>query len=139
VTGTVTYIGVDQTQPVKLGQILVQLDSQDADVSLGQAKANLAQTVRDVVQLFADERRQEAVLYAQQAQLTLANQELARDRGLIGFARDFTGGTGSHRAERAKCRSGHQASAGISRVGPGRRSQARSQPRIRGCCWPSRT
>ncbi|MEA3181614.1 MAG: rane fusion protein multidrug efflux system [Gammaproteobacteria bacterium] len=84
VTGTVTYIGVDQTQPVKLGQILVQLDSQDAEVSLSQAKANLAQTVRDVVQLFADERRQEAVLASQQAQLTLANQELARDRGLIG-------------------------------------------------------
>jgi membrane fusion protein (multidrug efflux system) len=84
VTGTVTYIGVDQTQPVKLGQILVQLDSQDAEVSLSQAKANLAQTVRDVVQLFADERRQEAVLAAQQSQLTLANQELARDRGLIG-------------------------------------------------------
>src|SRR5882757_5142703 len=76
VTGTVTYIGVDQTQPVKLGQILVQLDSQDAEVSLAQAKANLAQTVRDVVQLFSDERGQEAVLASQQAQLTLANQEL---------------------------------------------------------------
>jgi membrane fusion protein, multidrug efflux system len=84
VTGTVTYIGVDQTQPVKLGQTLVELDSQDADVTLAQAKSNLAQTVRDVVELFADERRQEAVLYAQQAQLILANQELARDRGLIG-------------------------------------------------------
>jgi membrane fusion protein (multidrug efflux system) len=84
VTGTVTYIAVDQTQPVKLGQILVQLDSQDADVSLATAKANLAQTVRDVAQLFTEEQRQEAALSAQQAQLTLANKELARDRGLIG-------------------------------------------------------
>jgi membrane fusion protein (multidrug efflux system) len=84
VTGTVTYIAVDQTQPVTVGQTLVQLDSQDAEVSLAQTKANLAQTVRDVVQLFADERRQEAVLYAQQAQLALANKELVRDRGLIG-------------------------------------------------------
>src|SRR3954462_9176291 len=34
VTGTVTYIGADQTQSVAVGQILVQLDSKDADVSL---------------------------------------------------------------------------------------------------------
>jgi membrane fusion protein (multidrug efflux system) len=84
VTGTVTYIAVDQTQPVESGQILVQLDTQDADVSLATAKANLAQTVRDVAQLFTEEQRQEAVLSAQQAQLALANKELARDRGLIG-------------------------------------------------------
>lgn len=84
VTGTVTLITVDQTQPVRLGQVLVALDRHDAEVSLQQAKANLAQTVRDVVQLFAEERRQEAMLSAQQAQLTLAQQELNRDRGLIG-------------------------------------------------------
>jgi membrane fusion protein (multidrug efflux system) len=84
VSGTVTFIAFDQTQPVRRGQTLVHLDPHDADVSLSQARANLAQTVRDVVQLFAEERRQEALLYAQQAQLTLANKELARDRGLIG-------------------------------------------------------
>jgi membrane fusion protein (multidrug efflux system) len=84
VSGTVTFIAADETQPVRLGQTLIQLDPHDADVSLSQAKANLAQTVRDVVQLFADGRRQEAMLNAQQAQLTLARKELARDRGLIG-------------------------------------------------------
>jgi membrane fusion protein (multidrug efflux system) len=84
VAGTVTFIAVDQTQAVRGGQVLVQLDPHDADVSLAQAKANLAQTVRDVVQLFAEERRQEAMLLAQQAQLALADKELARDRGLIG-------------------------------------------------------
>src|ERR1700742_2257908 len=42
VTGTVTYIGSDQTQAVQVGQILVQLDPRDADVSLAQSKANLA-------------------------------------------------------------------------------------------------
>jgi membrane fusion protein (multidrug efflux system) len=84
VTGTVTLITVDQTQPVKLGQVLVALDPHDAEVSLEQAKANLAQTVRDVVQLFAEAHRQEAMLTAQQAQVTLADQELNRDRSLIG-------------------------------------------------------
>ncbi|MDB6103112.1 MAG: hypothetical protein JWO52_3111 [Gammaproteobacteria bacterium] len=84
VSGTVTFIAVDQTQPVRQGETLVQLDPKDMDVSLSQAKANLAQTVRDVVQLFTEERRQEALLFAQEAQLSLANKELARDRGLIG-------------------------------------------------------
>jgi membrane fusion protein (multidrug efflux system) len=107
VTGTVTYIGADQTQAVKVGQILVQLDPKDADVQLAQAKANLAQTVRDVVQLFADEKRQEAVLYAQQAQLVLANKELARDRGLVG-----TRGVSQEELERAE-ESARSAEAGI--------------------------
>jgi membrane fusion protein, multidrug efflux system len=69
---------------VQLGQVLVALDPHDAEVSLQQAKANLAQTVRDVMQLFAEEHRQQAMLTAQQAQLTLAEQELHRDRALIG-------------------------------------------------------
>jgi len=107
VTGTVTYIGADQTQPVEVGQILVQLDGKDADVALAQAKANLAQTVRDVVQLFADEKRQEAVLYAQQAQLTRANKELARDRGLVG-----TRGVSQEELERSE-ESARSAEAGI--------------------------
>jgi membrane fusion protein, multidrug efflux system len=107
VTGTVTYIGADQTQPVKVGQILVQLDPKDAEVALAQAKANLAQTVRDVVQLFADEKRQAAVLYAQQAQLIRANKELARDRGLVG-----TRGVSQEELERAE-ENARNAEAGI--------------------------
>jgi len=107
VTGTVTYIGADQTQSVTVGQILVQLDAKDADVALSQAKANLAQTVRDVVQLFSDEKRQEAVLYAQQAQLVRANKELARDRGLVG-----TRGVSQEELERAE-ESARSAEAGI--------------------------
>jgi membrane fusion protein (multidrug efflux system) len=83
VSGTVTEITTDQTQPVRRGQLLVRLDPHDTDVSLAQAKANLAQTVRDVVQLFEQEKRDEAAVAAQEAQLTLANQNLNRDKGLI--------------------------------------------------------
>jgi membrane fusion protein (multidrug efflux system) len=83
VSGTVTEITTDQTQPVQRGQLLVRLDPHDTDVSVAQAKANLAQTVRDVAQLFAQERRDEAAVTAQEAQLTLAQQNLTRDRGLI--------------------------------------------------------
>lgn len=83
VSGTVIAITTDQTQPVQRGQLLVRLDPHDTDISLAQAKANLAQTVRDVAQLFAQERRDDAALTAQEAQLKLAQQNLARDRGLI--------------------------------------------------------
>jgi len=83
VSGTVMQITTDQTQPVTQGQLLVQLDPHDTDVSLAQAKANLAQAVRDVAQLFAQEQRDEAAVSAQEAQLTLANQNLSRDQGLI--------------------------------------------------------
>jgi membrane fusion protein, multidrug efflux system len=83
VSGTVTQITTDQTQPVTRGELLVRLDPHDTDVSLARAKANLAQTVRDVAQLFAQERRDEAALAAAEAQLTLAKQNLARDQGLI--------------------------------------------------------
>jgi membrane fusion protein (multidrug efflux system) len=83
VSGTVTEITTDQTQPVTRGQLLVRLDPHDTDVSLAQAKANLGQTVRDVAQLFSQEKRDEAAVSAQEAQLTLANQNLTRDQGLI--------------------------------------------------------
>ena len=83
ISGTVTQITTDQTQPVTRGQLLVRLDPHDTDVSLAQAKANLGQSVRDVAQLFAQEQRDEASVSAAEAQLTLANQNLTRDQGLI--------------------------------------------------------
>jgi membrane fusion protein, multidrug efflux system len=83
ISGTVTEITTDQTQPVRRGQLLVRLDSHDTDVSLARAEADLAQTVRDVVQLFAQQKRDTAAVAAAEAQLTLANQNLDRDKRLI--------------------------------------------------------
>jgi membrane fusion protein, multidrug efflux system len=83
VSGTVAEITTDQTQAVRRGQLLVRLDPHDTDVSLAQAQANLAETVRDVVQLFAQQTRDEANIAAQEAQVTLAQQNLDRDQGLI--------------------------------------------------------
>jgi membrane fusion protein (multidrug efflux system) len=83
ISGTVTEITTDQTQPVRRGQLLVRLDSHDTDVSLARAKADLGQTVRDVVQLFEQQQRDEAAVAAAEAQLTLANQNLDRDTRLI--------------------------------------------------------
>ncbi len=46
IAGTVVAINTDETQYVHRGQVLVQLDPHDAQISLSQAKANLAETVR---------------------------------------------------------------------------------------------
>lgn len=82
ISGTVVALAADETQYVRQGQPLAQLDNQDADVALAQAEAALAQTVRDVVQLRANERRDEATVAAQRVQFRQAAEDLARDRTL---------------------------------------------------------
>jgi membrane fusion protein (multidrug efflux system) len=83
VSGTVVAIGTDETQFVHQGETLVQLDPHDSEVALAQAKANLAQTVRDVAQLFAQEARDAAAVDTQRVQLAQANEDVERDRPLI--------------------------------------------------------
>jgi len=83
VSGTVVGINADETQFVQQGQLLVQLDPRDSEVALAQAKASLGETVREVAQLFANERRDAATVSAQQIQFTQTSQDLARDQSLV--------------------------------------------------------
>jgi membrane fusion protein (multidrug efflux system) len=83
VAGTVVAINTDETQFVSRGAVLVQLDPRDTQVALAQAKATLAQTVRDVAQLFAQETRDAAALQTQEVQLRQTNEDLDRDIPLI--------------------------------------------------------
>jgi membrane fusion protein, multidrug efflux system len=83
VAGTVIAINTDETQFVRRGEVLVQLDPRDTQVALAQAKANLGQTVRDVAQLFAEEARDAALVQTQRVQLAQADEDVARDRPLI--------------------------------------------------------
>ncbi|MGE5088660.1 MAG: biotin/lipoyl-binding protein, partial [Candidatus Levyibacteriota bacterium] len=53
ISGTVVAIHADDTQFVKAGTPLVQLDRADAKVALDRAEAQLAKTVRDVRAMFA--------------------------------------------------------------------------------------
>ena len=76
VTGTVVSIGADDTDFVKAGQTLVKLDEVDADVALEQAEAQLAQTVREVRTLYADDD-------------TLAAQVALRDADVARLQADF--------------------------------------------------
>jgi len=76
--GTVVSIGADDTDYVKAGQLLVKLDPADARVALEQAEAQLAQTVREVRTLFANNSTLKAQVSLRSADLARAQAEAAR-------------------------------------------------------------
>ncbi len=83
VSGTVIAINTEETRYVRRGEVLVELDPQDADTALAQARASLGQTVREVAQLFAQEARDVAAVDAQQTLFDRAMQDLERDRPMF--------------------------------------------------------
>ncbi|MEO8741054.1 MAG: efflux RND transporter periplasmic adaptor subunit [Casimicrobiaceae bacterium] len=78
ISGTVVAIGADDTQFVKTGQTLVELDQADAKVALEQAESQLARTVREVRGLFATSAQLQATVELRQTELARANDDLAR-------------------------------------------------------------
>ena len=76
--GTVTAIYADDTDFVKAGQPLVQLDPADAKVALDQAEANLAQAVRQVRTLYANNGTLSAQIALRETDITRAQTEVAR-------------------------------------------------------------
>ncbi|MBI1180690.1 MAG: HlyD family efflux transporter periplasmic adaptor subunit [Alphaproteobacteria bacterium] len=83
VSGTVTAIRTEDTDLVHEGDPLVALDPTDKQLALDLAKANLAQTVREVRQLYDNEATLEATVASRQAQLDQARRDLDRDRPLV--------------------------------------------------------
>ncbi|HKJ21641.1 MAG TPA: efflux RND transporter periplasmic adaptor subunit, partial [Gammaproteobacteria bacterium] len=69
VSGTAVAVLVDNTQLVQEGQPLVKLDKTDARVTLAQAEANLAKTVRHVQQLYETEKQLKAKVQMERSQL----------------------------------------------------------------------
>jgi membrane fusion protein (multidrug efflux system) len=91
VGGTVLAIYADDTDYVKAGQPLVQLDPADAKVALEQAEAGLAQTVRQVRTLYANNGSlsaqvdlRNADVNKAQADVARANDDLNRRQSLVG-------------------------------------------------------
>jgi membrane fusion protein (multidrug efflux system) len=78
VGGTVVAIGADDTDHVKAGQLLVTLDPADARVALDQAEAQLAQTVREVRTLYANNSTLKAQIALREADLARAMSNLAK-------------------------------------------------------------
>ena len=78
VAGTVVAINADDTDMVRPGQTLVQLDAADARVALEQAEAQLAQTVREVRTLFVGNGSLSATVALRQADAARAASELSK-------------------------------------------------------------
>jgi membrane fusion protein (multidrug efflux system) len=78
VPGIITSIGADNTDAVKAGQVLVQLDPADALVNLESAQAQLAKTVRQVRSLFATSSSLAATVQMREADVARAKDDLQR-------------------------------------------------------------
>jgi len=78
VAGTVIAVRAEDTDFVKAGQPLVELDRADAKVALEQAEAQLARTVRSVRNLFATDSQIAAVVAQRDTELAKAREDLAR-------------------------------------------------------------
>jgi membrane fusion protein (multidrug efflux system) len=78
VAGTVIAVRADDTDFVKAGQPLGELDRADAKVALEQAEAQLARTVRSVRNLFATDSQIAATVSQRDVDLAKAREDLAR-------------------------------------------------------------
>src|SRR5579883_1692243 len=74
--GFVTSIHTDDTFLVKKGQLLVELDETDFKIALDQAKENLANTVRQVCQMFHDVFAYKAEIGLREAEYIQATWDL---------------------------------------------------------------
>lgn len=81
--GTVVSIGAEDGMKVSAGQVLVQLDPNDAKVAYQQAEANLASTVRQVRGLFNAVDAGQADLAAREVAVRQARADVARRTGLV--------------------------------------------------------
>jgi membrane fusion protein (multidrug efflux system) len=83
IAGTVVSIGAEDGMKVSAGQVLVQLDPNDAKVAYEQTVANLANTVRQVRGLFSAVDAGQADIAAGQVAVQKARADVQRRTGLV--------------------------------------------------------
>src|SRR3546814_4000102 len=77
---TVIGIGADDTQTVRKGSLLVELDPSDTRIALAQAEAALAQSVRHTRGIFVQNDALEADVAVRRADIERAQVDLAKAR-----------------------------------------------------------
>jgi membrane fusion protein (multidrug efflux system) len=83
VPGTVLSLNVDDTQTVRAGQPLLELDPADAKIAEANAEADLARAVRQVRGLFAQGNELKAQIEQREQAERTADSDLERRGGLI--------------------------------------------------------
>lgn len=97
IAGTVVSIASDDTEFVQAGQTLIKFDQSDAHVAAEQAAAQLAQTVREVRVVYANNSSLQSVLATRQLDLERARTDLQRRQNLAN-----TGAISNEEIEHAK-------------------------------------
>ncbi|PWC09969.1 multidrug export protein EmrA [Brenneria roseae subsp. americana] len=82
VTGSVTRVNVDNTDFVKQGDVLVELDPTDAQQAFERAKTALASSVRQTHQLIINSKQYQANIELRQTELNKAQSDLNRREAL---------------------------------------------------------
>jgi membrane fusion protein, multidrug efflux system len=82
-SGIITTILADNTQLVEAGQVLIEIDRHDFEIALEKAKADLADTVRLVAQLFLKVEELEAKYVGAEAELIRANLDYGHRAALV--------------------------------------------------------
>ncbi|HKQ44943.1 MAG TPA: HlyD family efflux transporter periplasmic adaptor subunit [Rhizomicrobium sp.] len=82
VDGTIAQVLVNDTQPVKRGDLLVRLDPADADLAVQQARANYEQAARRVTQYEANVSAALANVAGKEANVKRAQLDLRRRAGI---------------------------------------------------------
>jgi membrane fusion protein (multidrug efflux system) len=78
IDGTIASVAVHDTQSVRRGDLLLRLDTADAQLAVDQARANYEQAVRRIEQADANTHAAEASLTARQSDLTRAELDFRR-------------------------------------------------------------
>ncbi|OTA18074.1 encodes multidrug efflux system [Xenorhabdus vietnamensis] len=89
ISGSVVTINFDNTDFVKSGQSIIQLDPRDAKLALKRAESDLANTVRTTHQHMIDNNKYQAIIELKKIALRKAQNDLNR-REILG-ARDLIG------------------------------------------------
>ncbi|UYA61658.1 Multidrug efflux system EmrAB-OMF, membrane fusion component EmrA [Pectobacterium sp. F1-1] len=82
VSGSVTHVNVDNTDFVKQGQVLAELDPTDAQQAFERAKTELANSVRQTHQLIINSKQYQANIELRQTELNKAQSDLSRREAL---------------------------------------------------------
>ena len=83
INGTVIALHADDTQTVKIGQPLIELDPADATIAMQLAEAGLAQAVRSVNALLAQAEQLRAQIQAREADARRAEDDAKRRAALV--------------------------------------------------------
>ncbi|MBS0629691.1 MAG: HlyD family efflux transporter periplasmic adaptor subunit [Verrucomicrobia bacterium] len=83
IAGNITTVTVNDTQLVEEGQVLVELDTIDKKIALEKAKNALADTVRNVAQMFENVSRLKADVESQKAQMAKTGKDYENRKKMV--------------------------------------------------------